>query len=85
MRFFLGAKSQSSTRHTWEFEKLDTIIEFIFCCSRTQHTQVTCSSIARGATAPLPPLARRKEKKEKNVLSAHLRGLFAAIEVFSDF
>jgi len=31
MQFFLGAKSQSSTRHMWELRKLYTIIEFIFC------------------------------------------------------
>jgi len=41
MRFFLGAKSQLSTRHIWTLEKLYTIIEFIFCFSRMQHTQVT--------------------------------------------
>jgi len=40
MQFLFGAKSQSSTRHIWELGKLYTIIEFIFCFSRTQHTRV---------------------------------------------
>jgi len=41
MQFFLGAKSQSSKRHIWELRKLYTIIEFILCFSRMQHTWVT--------------------------------------------
>jgi len=41
IQFFFGAKSQSSSRHTWELGKLYTIIEFIFCFSRMQNTRVT--------------------------------------------
>jgi len=46
---------------------------------------IVSSSVAKGGYSPPPFIGPKKKKEGKNALSAHLRGLFAAIGVSNDF